>query len=251
MTNITSKQIVTLVVLVMVLFMVIVGQYMVRPVLTDAGELNKKSEKLEIKYEDMQSQALLYEVDNQDNINFNEQIAKEKENLLPVMKNSELDKIVTKMVVASGLSVLSLDIGQTQPFTIRIPYKPVKSETDKDNEKKDPDDVSVSETDDDVQTNEDGIVLPDPEKYPGAEFISDDFGNYFLEYKTGEYSCELCYNLTGRYEDIQKLLKKVSENKAMSIGGISFENCEQLSETCQYKAVISVIVYMYDELPDL
>lgn len=242
MTNITAKQIVTLVILVAVLVLVVAGQYLIRPLLTKAGELNGKSDKMDNQYQYMQNQALIYEVDKQDYQNLMDQINEEKKNLLPVMKSSQLDKIVTDLVLSSGLTINSLNIGESNTYKVRLPYLPAQSTGSKTA------DSDKSDSGDEKDIN--GMAPPDEEKYPGAEIVTDNDGQFFLEYNTGEYSVELCYELTGKYDNILKLINKISENNSMSIGGINFENSEALSDQCMYKTVISVIVYMYDQQPD-
>ena len=73
---------------------------------------------------------------------------------------------------------------------------------------------------------------------------------FYLQYKTGHYSCVLDYQLVGNYEQIRTLTDKIIADKSMGIENIYFTNSGDVSENGEYNLSISIVVYMFDKLPD-
>lgn len=229
----SPKQIALLVILIGVLVMVIAVQYFIRPVLNETSELKKQTEILEEKYAIMQEQSLMHIVDSTIYNQYRTELDEQGKQMLPYMKNNELDEIVTDMVLSSGLKISSLRIGDIQDYKVRILYEPKE------------DSVSNEESDDSM----DDSGFPDMNLYPGAELIMEDDMFYF-QYKTGHYSCILNYELIGNYDQIRTLTDKIIADKSMGIENIYFTNSGDVSENGEYNLSISIVVYMFDKLPD-
>lgn len=229
----SPKQIALLVILIGVLVMVVAVQYFIRPVLNETSELKKQTEILEEKYAIMQEQSLMHIVDSTIYNQYRTELDEQGKQMLPYMKSNELDEIVTDMVLSSGLKISSLRIGDIQDYKVRILYEPKE------------DSISNEESDDSM----DDSGFPDMNLYPGAELIMEDDMFYF-QYKTGHYSCILNYELIGNYEQIRTLTDKIISDKSMGIENIYFTNSGDVSENGEYNLSISIVVYMFDKLPD-
>lgn len=229
----SPKQIALLVILIGVLVMVVAVQYFIRPVLNETSELKKQTEILEEKYAIMQEQSLMHMVDSTIYNQYRAELEEQGKQMLPYMKNNELDEIVTDMVLSSGLKISSLRIGDIQDYKVRILYEPKEDST-------------LNEESDDSM---DDSGFPDMNLYPGAELIMES-EMFYLQYKTGHYSCILNYELTGNYDQIRTLTDKIIADKSMGIENIYFTNSGDVSENGEYHLSISIVVYMFDKLPD-
>lgn len=230
----SPRQIAMLVILIGVLVVVVAVQYFIRPTLTETSELKAQTEVLEEKYLSMQEQSLMHMVDGAIYEEYRTELEEQGKQMLPYMKSNELDEIVTDMVLSSGLEIGSLRIGDIRDYKVRLLYE----------EKSD----NTSEEESSNGDFEDS-GFPDMNLYPGAELIMED-EMFYLQYKTGHYSCVLDYQLTGNYDQIRTLTDKIIADKSMGIENIYFTNSGDVSADGGYDLNISIVVYMFDKLPD-
>jgi len=201
MKNITRKQAITLVVLVCVLFIVIAVQYFYRPVLKKKSELQEKVESMELVAEDMKMLAAYYSIDAISYKEMKEELAKKRSEFLPLMKNSQQDDMITNMLVSSNISIESSNISELQKETVRVS-------------------CAVDSGNEDSVDGYSSLAM-----YPeGGKVISGDDSYVTLEYETGEYSREIYYSVSGKYEDIIGFLKKVYTQKSMEISRFYFNS---------------------------
>ncbi len=222
----SPRQIAILVSLIGVLALVIVVQYFVRPMFQEASLLKANTEQMETEYYSMYERSLMSMINMTVYTDLKKEIEEKGEKMYPLMKTGSLDKMVTAMVLKSGVTINALSINDITTHKVRILCEGVKSS----------DGFEITEEDVDMS------------KYPGAVLIPGEVA--YLEYKTGYYSCVLNYTLQGTYSQIQALVNSVTENESMGIDNIYFMTEDNVSEDCVYEISIGIVIYMFDKLPD-
>ena len=236
MKNVTTRQITTLVVLVFILIIVIAVQYFFRPLIKQKNELSEQIESMQSEYDDIQMNDSCYEADAFAYQKNKKSLEDQRMQLLPLMKSNELDKMITKIFIENGLVIESLEISQIKGDTVSIPYK----NTDKDSGEDSDDNENISDKTDNQY---------DLSEYPdGAGVLTDQNEKVMLEYKTGEYSCQLRYTVSGTYKNIIDLVKQIRTYNSLQISSFYFINNDAVSADCIYQADIGVTAYMYDRL---
>lgn len=232
--KINTKQVLLLSVLIGVLAIIVCVQYLIRPVYSEAVDYKKSTEKIEKAYESMQDQSAMFGISKAE-FEKNQKVLNDKrQDMLELKKRNDLDTLITNKAMSNGLSVSHLKIGEIEEYTITIPLDKVKKskkDKDKDKDKKDEPDIS---------------------SYPGAELkYNSKKDNYYLEYKTGEYSCEMNYSVKGKYSQIQKFISELADNSSVGIKSFKMSNSNDFSEKAIYNADISVKINMAGDIPDM
>ena len=193
--------------LVGILIICVLLQYFYKPMAAEYDEVSSEIEELNDEYQEKSLSAAAFDIyEEQYNI-LTEKIVASTENLLPLTTNDEIDKIVTKMVISSGLTVDSLLISELQSFRVETREKPV----DKNGK---------------VIKDEDDIVTV---------------------YNTGVYYCDMSYSLSGRYSGLLSAIDFISQNKSLCIKSVNFENTDEISSDPNCEIQLTITFFMYDE----
>ena len=120
MKNVSKKQMITLIVLVIILILVIAVQYFYRPVLEKKSGLEEKVDSMSLVYEDMKILATFYDIDSISYKEEKELLAQKRSELLPLMKPSQQDNMLTEILVGSGLFVESSVISEIERQTVQV-----------------------------------------------------------------------------------------------------------------------------------
>lgn len=225
MKNVSRKQMITLIVLVIILILVIAVQYFYRPVLEKKSGLEEKVDSMSLVYEDMKMLATFYDIDSISYKEEKELLAQKRSELLPLMKPSQQDNMLTEILVGSGLFVESSVISEIERKTVQV-------------------DCSISK---ESAKDEDIDAYSVLSMYPlGARIVSDTDSSVILEYDTGEYTREISYKIRGKYASLIDFLNKVYDKKSIEVSHFVF-NSGDLSAIRKENAAQTVDEEVYDD----